>query len=93
MLIQRFLMPIPKNLEGPAIDKFKSRRKIVRMRVFNCFRHWIETNWRDFVEDPELGSTLESFIQTRMSKALPDLAKQLALILERSVTNSSFFFF
>lgn len=64
-------MPKPKRLSENELSSFLNKRKVIRLRVCNFLRQWIENYWKDFTDNKEIWEKLYDFINERMSKAEP----------------------
>jgi hypothetical protein len=58
----------------------------VRLRVYNVFKGWLESHWRD-ISDNEALSVIEPFATEELSKILPAAAKRV-LELAKKVTST-----
>ncbi|PBP19355.1 ras guanine-nucleotide exchange protein-like protein [Diplocarpon rosae] len=58
----------------------------VRLRVYNVFKGWLESHWRD-LSDHEALATIEPFAQQQLGRALPAAGRRL-LELAQKVSNT-----
>jgi len=88
LLIQRYLDPT-KNTEGLDRAEIDNRMKIIKIRVGNIFKTWLETQYSDFDGNPAISDKLSQFITQHLQRDIPGLAKNLLQLLAPEV----FFFF
>lgn len=58
----------------------------VRLRVYNVFKQWLESYWRDDADHGAL-PTIQSFAETKLAAALPSASKRIVDLVQR-VTSS-----
>jgi len=84
LLIKRFSMPRPKKkLSDDETTAWETKKRVIRLRVINFIRMWLEHSWADFREDAELLDKLTDFINEKMARVEKAGAEQLTRVLKK----------
>lgn len=83
LLIQRYLDPT--NSEGLDRTELENRTKIIKIRVGNVFKTWLESQYSDFEGNKALSDKLAQFITQHLQPDMAGLAKNLLQLLEPEV--------
>jgi len=87
LLINRFNITAATGASPEELTAFESGvKKVVRLRVFNVLKHWLNQGFYDFKEDAQLRETLQSFIQNQMAVDMENPARSLQKIIETKLT-------
>lgn len=60
----------------------------VRLRVYNVFKQWLESHWRDETDHPAL-SIIQPFAETGLVAALPSASKRILDLIQRVSSTES----
>eukprot|EP01119_Soliformovum_irregulare_P005251 TRINITY_DN1693_c0_g1_i2.p1 TRINITY_DN1693_c0_g1~~TRINITY_DN1693_c0_g1_i2.p1 ORF type:complete len:1126 (+),score=323.25 TRINITY_DN1693_c0_g1_i2:34-3411(+) len=86
LLILRFSQPPPrKSASKTDAANFERKRHVVRLRVSNFFKRWVEAEWKDFAEDPVLYQKLLDFANTIMIKSMSAPTESLVNSMKRKM--------
>eukprot|EP01113_Clastostelium_recurvatum_P049806 TRINITY_DN928_c0_g1_i4.p1 TRINITY_DN928_c0_g1~~TRINITY_DN928_c0_g1_i4.p1 ORF type:complete len:1284 (+),score=384.18 TRINITY_DN928_c0_g1_i4:97-3948(+) len=69
-------------------DKFQKNKQVIRLRVYNVIKQWIDRHWVDYQEDPALVEPLVMFIELNVAKSMATPAKQLRRLIKRQIEGS-----
>lgn len=85
MLIQSYNAPIDET-------KLKNRKRIIRLRVANVIKKWLDRYFHDFQNDSDLLNKLDQFISNQIMLDMESIAKNLKKLLsnERPVPVPTF---
>eukprot|EP01094_Clydonella_sp_ATCC50884_P016857 TRINITY_DN2846_c0_g1_i1.p1 TRINITY_DN2846_c0_g1~~TRINITY_DN2846_c0_g1_i1.p1 ORF type:complete len:1130 (-),score=536.32 TRINITY_DN2846_c0_g1_i1:96-3485(-) len=85
MLKQRYLLQPPPGSDPKTFETNVLRP--VRLRVYNCLKHWIQKGFYDFVDDEQLATELQDFIKNTMATTgMENPAKQLQKMFDRQMS-------
>lgn len=80
MLKERFRCPPPPDRTGAALIQFTTEQTIVRLKVVNIVKHWIERNWYDWVTDEQMPDAFSAFIDSWVRSLSPCLFVSYSLV-------------
>ncbi|KAJ3031040.1 UNVERIFIED_CONTAM: hypothetical protein HDU68_006878, partial [Siphonaria sp. JEL0065] len=84
LLQDRFLMVPPSGLNAIEFETWsKHKRNIVRLRVFNVMKTWLENYCYDDEEDCRVLKLMKHFAETVMKDEAPNTAQQLSNLVDR----------
>ncbi|KAJ3135595.1 hypothetical protein HK100_002477 [Physocladia obscura] len=84
LLQQRYMLVAPPELnETELADWTKDKKDIIRVRVFNVMKHWVESYCYDDEEDLEVLQIMKNFADTLMMEETPNTAFQLSNLVDR----------
>lgn len=84
LLIDRFNVAPPSGSSTEEIAAFEGAvLKVVRLRVFNVLKQWLNTGFYDFQQDTELKKTLVDFIQNQIQPTMENAATSLTNIISK----------
>ncbi|ORY50820.1 ras GEF [Rhizoclosmatium globosum] len=84
ILRDRYMLTPPAELNETELeDWIKRKRDLIRLRVFNVMKNWIENYCYDDEEDRTVLESLKEFAETKMSEETPTSATQLVTLVER----------
>ena len=90
LLICRFHIPIPKNLQGNQLEEFtKTKLKPIQLRVYNFLKTWLMYYFNDFKNNNPLIERLKLFCEKELSVNYSDLSKQISSLIERSLSEDT----
>eukprot|EP01136_Pigoraptor_vietnamica_P010008 Opistho-1_new@47108 len=72
-----------------AAGKEESEQTMIRLRVFNALKLWINSNWDDFKSDPSLLDKINVVIPIMEENKLRSAAKQLQDMIKAKTLNAS----
>lgn len=84
----------PSKLAEALIDRFEyvadspHMSGPVRLRVYNVFKQWLESNWRDET-DHEALPVIHQFAEGKLANALPSASRRLADLVQRVTSSDS----
>ncbi|PSR97374.1 ras guanine nucleotide exchange factor domain-containing protein, partial [Coniella lustricola] len=84
----------PELLADTLIDRFEyvdehpNMSGPVRLRVYNVFKQWLESHWRDEKDNVAL-VTIKQFAETKLAAALPSASKRILDLTERVSSTES----
>eukprot|EP01129_Flabellula_baltica_P014536 TRINITY_DN6981_c0_g1_i1.p1 TRINITY_DN6981_c0_g1~~TRINITY_DN6981_c0_g1_i1.p1 ORF type:complete len:1107 (-),score=304.83 TRINITY_DN6981_c0_g1_i1:11-3331(-) len=95
LLIQRYLMPEPKDKSTSTLESFTNHVRVpIFLRVFNVLKIWISTHWYDFEANENVKQTLLDFINgpfmensTNFARTMLDLIAKLESPVPREISN------
>jgi len=61
-LVSRYFMPTPMNMVPDELRAFQTTQQIVRLRVKNLVKHWINAHYTDFQDDEILKQGMHDFL-------------------------------
>lgn len=76
-LIQRYNIPPKEGATPEEESNFNKRKKIIRLRVGNTLKMWVDKHYHDFEKDQELVQKISTFVETQL---LVDLEAQGKII-------------
>ena len=82
------LFAMPTELAQALVDRFEYVAESphiagpVRLRVYNVFKGWLESHWRD-LSDHEALAVIEPFAKEQLSKVLPAAGRRLLELAEK----------
>jgi len=84
------LFTTPRDFAEALVDRFDTVGSApgatpVRLRVYNVFKGWLESHWRNSVDGDAL-EIITSFAGTRLKEVLPGAAKRLLELAEKAAT-------
>lgn len=89
MLIQRFNLNPPSNLNQDQYDIWKEKKQFpIRLRTFNVIRLWIESFWFPSTDD-ECLDELREFALKEMPQLCNKLSKRLISLLDKRIEGAS----
>ncbi|KAI9335285.1 ras guanine nucleotide exchange factor domain-containing protein [Obelidium mucronatum] len=84
LLQDRFMMVPPQGLNAIEFEDWsKHKRDIVRLRVFNVMKSWLESYCYDDAEDHRVLKLMKHFAETVMKEESPQTAGQLSKLVDR----------
>lgn len=88
MLKQRYMLPAPPGSDPKTFETNVLRP--VRLRVYNCLKHWIQKGFYDFVDDEQLATDLQDFIKNTMAvTGMENPSKQLQKMFDRQMSGQT----
>lgn len=84
----------PNKLAETLIDRFEyvadapHMASPVRLRVYNVFKQWLESHWRDGTDYGAI-PTIQPFAETKLATALPSASKRLLDLIQRVSSSDS----
>lgn len=84
----------PNKLAETLIDRFEyvadspHMSGPVRLRVYNVFKQWLESHWRDETDHNAL-SVIQPFAETKLATALPSASKRILDLIQRVSSSDS----
>lgn len=90
-LISRYFLTPPSNCSEEEIQKWTEQKlKMIRIRVINVLKRWIEAHYHDFMEYAELAFKLRKFLESEeVQKHHSSLASQLINLLEKNLESKT----
>lgn len=64
LLKERFRCPAPSGMTGSSLIQFTTEQTIVRLKVVNIVKHWIERNWWDWISEDDMADAFAQFIDS-----------------------------
>ncbi|KAJ3120509.1 hypothetical protein HK100_012757 [Physocladia obscura] len=84
LLQQRYMLAAPPELNESELEDWKKhKRDIIRVRVFNVMKHWVENYCYDDEDDRKVLRMMKNFADTLMMEEAPNNAFQLSNLVDR----------
>jgi len=84
LLINRFNLQPPTGTDKKTFET--GVLKVVRLRVFNVLKHWLNNAFYDFRNDESLMNTIKKFIKKEMQPVMENPANSLEGIISKKLT-------
>ncbi|KAI8349456.1 ras guanine nucleotide exchange factor domain-containing protein [Choanephora cucurbitarum] len=82
-LFQRYQLPAPEGLSPEELERWKEKKlKLVRLRVFNIIKSWLETYFNEEEDRPILIS-IDRFTETAIADTMKFGAEQLTKLIKK----------
>ena len=85
LLINRYHIQPPGEATAEERSEFDKVQNVVRLRVFNVLKNWLNGGYYDFSADEELKTKLRDFIQKEMALSMKNPSQTLLNIIEKKV--------